>query len=125
MRIPKTTICLLSVAVAIFAFSSVSRSANAQRYFIPKTYKVQVEYWFFDTDHYYWSTVFETSDYEDAAFVYDLLVAAKDDGKLNQVVPHSYWRYFAVDVRLITVYNYRLRSQSSYAELPISASRMD
>jgi hypothetical protein len=67
---------------------------------------VQVEYWFFDTDAYYWSTYYESSDYDDALSMYLFLKEADELGILNSVAPNSYWRYIAVDVRMITEYNY-------------------
>jgi hypothetical protein len=107
MRFPKAALCLLAVTAAAFAFSASARTANAQTYSISlKTYKVQVEYWFFDTDAYYWSTYYESSDYDDALSMYLFLKEADELGILNSVAPNSYWRYIAVDVRMITEYNY-------------------
>lgn len=92
------------VALAlVFGVAGRSQAANT---FFTTTYKVQVQYWFFDTDYYYWSTKFETTNYNDAKFVYDLLKAADDAGQLNSVAPASYWRYIAVDVRMISEVNY-------------------
>ena len=95
------------------------KSAAAQRYNAIKiTYEVQVEYWFFDTDYYYWNTVFETSDRDEAEFVYHLLVMADNNGSLNQAAPHEYWRYFAVDVRMVTKYDWSgLRRQTFQSDL--------
>lgn len=107
MRSPRITTCLLAVVSAVAVFACAPGSAEAQKYAsIKKTYKVQVEYWFFDTDYYYWSTVFESDDQADAEFVFLLLQSAKDDGQLNAYAPNSYWRYFAVDVRLVVAYKY-------------------
>ena len=93
-------------AIAFCGTSFVAKSADAQ-YQLQKKYKVQVEYWFFDTDYYYWSTVYETTNQIDANFYYGLLNWAKQQGTLNSVVPNSYWRYIAVDVRLIEVYEWQ------------------
>ena len=92
-------------AMAAIGFTLISLSDNAQAQIsISPTYKVQVEYWFFDTDYYYWSTKMETQDYDAAVTYYNELMDAKEAGELNSVVPNSYWRYIAVDVRLIRVY---------------------
>lgn len=107
MRLPKIGSLIVGAAALLLTMSFTSRSAEAQSIsIVTKTYKVQVEYWFFDTDYYYWSTVFETDNLQDAQFVYDLLLMAKEDGQLNSAAPNSYWRYFAVDVRMITEYHY-------------------
>lgn len=106
MRFPKLLPCLLLAAAALAFQGTTAREASAQdAQLTPRTYKVQVEYWFFDTDYYYWSTYFESDNYNDAKLVYDLLMHAKQDGQLNEVAANSYWRYIAVDVRLITVYH--------------------
>jgi hypothetical protein len=116
MRFPRLAACLLAIAAASVVLSTSTRTASAQTYaYFPKTYKVQVEYWFFDTDYYYWSTVFQTSNQADAQFVYSLLLDAKEDGDLNAVAPSSYWRYIAVDVRLVWEYDFQVRAQPNYA----------
>lgn len=71
-----------------------------------KEYHVQVEYWFWDSDYYYWSTVYSTESAEAAQFVYAISQLAKDNGTLNQLWPSSNWKYIAMDVRLITVWKY-------------------
>ena len=94
-----------------------SKSASAQSSFsIPRTYKVQVQYWFFDTDYYYWSTKLETEDQAEAQFLYEVLLWAKENGQLNAVAPNSYWRYIAVDVRMVVEYDWDWLSPS-YSEL--------
>jgi hypothetical protein len=120
MRFPKTfTLLLLAASTCTLAASA--QPARAQSFaYIQKTYKVQVEYWFLDTDYYFWSTFYETTDLEDAQLVYDLLVIADQNGLLNQAAPNSYSRYFAVDVRMITEYQYPLWSKPfSYDLEPI------
>lgn len=97
-----------AVVFTLACFCSMeTRSAQAQSsYLITKTYKVQVKYWFFDTDYYYWSTVLDTNDRSEAELLYDILVWAKENNKLNEFAPNSYWRYIAVDVRLKVEYHY-------------------
>ena len=104
MRFPKT-VATLALLVAGFIVVGQAETAQAQTA-ITKTYKVQVEYWFFDTDYYYWSTVLETDSLGEAQFLYDVLLWAKENNSLNAAAPNSYWRYIAVDVRLITEYHY-------------------
>jgi hypothetical protein len=107
MRFSRAAGSIAAVAIAFGALSALPPSAEAQELsFLSKTYEVQVEYWFFDTDHYHWTTVFESDDLAEAQFVYGLLLVAKENGQLNEVVPNSYWRYIAVDVRMVTLYDY-------------------
>ena len=101
----RTAIFLLAAITISFAY--VSKTAEAQFFAFDITYEVQVEYWFFDTDYSYWNTIFETDDYGDAELLFELLEAARDDNRLNRVVPNSYGRYIAVDVRLVTIVTYR------------------
>ena len=102
---PLWTLCLGLFAITGLS-GVVSRSASAQTSSsIPTTYKVQVEYWFWDSDYYHWSTVLETNSQTDALFMYDVLAWAHDAGDLNQVAPHNFWKYIAVDVRLVSSFN--------------------
>ena len=118
MRFPKITVCLLALAAGGLGFVGAQRSAKADGFdYFQATYKVQVQYWFFDTDYYYWSTVLETDDYNTATFVYNLLASADADGQLNQVAPNSYWRYIAVDVRMTTEYRYPRYAQPWYSDI--------
>lgn len=96
---------LLATVFALFSLSPGSATAQ-ESVSITRTYKVQVQYWFFDTDYYYWSTKLETTNQSDAQFLYGLLVWAKENGQLNAVVPNSYWRYIAVDVRMRVEYDW-------------------
>ena len=95
----------LLALVAVVAIGAVVTTPNqadaAPNYKLQCTYEVQVQYWFFDTTGYYWSTVYSSENEQDAQFVYYLLSVAKQNGDLNKVVPNSYWRYIAVDVRLV------------------------
>lgn len=81
-------------------------AATAQSFAsIPATYQVQVKYWYWDSDYEYWSTVLETDSRTEAQLVYDLLLWAHEQGDLNAFAPHLYWRFIAVDVRLVTKYH--------------------
>ena len=107
MRLPKTATYLLTVVAVSFAFSAMPRTSQAQDFAsFRATYKVQVEYWYFDSNYYYWSTVLETDNRVEAEFAYELLLAAEEDNELNKVAPNFNWRYIAVDVRLMTEYSY-------------------
>ena len=94
----------LCLAVALITQAAAPDQASAELTYTARTYEVQVQYWFFDTDYYYWSTVFESANRSDAEFVYALLANAKENGDLNHVAAHDYWRYFAVNVRLVVRY---------------------
>lgn len=110
MRFPKAAALLLFATGVFLSVSTAPCSAQAGDLTLLKaTHKVEVQYWFWDSEHYYWSTVFESSDLDDAQFVYGLLFAAKQNGQLNQVAPNSYWKYFAVDVRLTTKYHHPIQ----------------
>lgn len=76
-------------------------------------YELQVEYWFFDTDHYYWKTVFSTTDGPYANWVYARALLLKEEGLLNKAFPSGYWRYIAVDVRLVERRTYINPGESS------------
>ena len=105
----KKTLCLTALSfVALVTITGFdSRSADAQSSItVSRTYKVQVEYWFFDTDYYYWSTKLETNSQAEAQFLRDVLQLAKENGQLNAVAPNSYWRYIAVDVRMVVKYDW-------------------
>ena len=120
MRFPKIAALLLASAAATLLCSATTQEASAQTSsLLQKTYKVQVEYWFFDTDYYYWSTVFETNDLQDALLMYELLLIAKENHQLNEVAASSYGRYIAVDVRMITEYRYRDLYKPWYADLDL------
>lgn len=122
MRLATAVPCFLAAAAL---FLSRPASADAQDYFnvVQTTYEVQVEYWFFDTDYYYWRTVFESSDLEEAQFVYQLLLLAKQNHQLNQAAPNEYWRYIAVDVRLVPKYHYP-RYQLSSSSLKLTGAAL-
>jgi hypothetical protein len=101
MRLPKNAAYLLAIIAVSLAFSALPRSSHAQEFAtIPTTYKVQVEYWYFDSDYSYWSTVLETNNQAEAELMYELLLTTQEDGQLNALVPNFNWRYIAVDVRL-------------------------
>ncbi|QDU40335.1 hypothetical protein Mal4_46910 [Maioricimonas rarisocia] len=93
---------MIMLAVPLCSLLLTSRPADAAPNFLQCTYKVQVEYWFWDSNYSYWSTVLETTDQDEAQLMYDLLLYAKQNGNLNAVVPNLNWKYIAVDVRLKT-----------------------
>ena len=98
--------CAAVVAVSMITLSESASAQSFQAAFAPQklfqsTYKIQVEYWFFDTDAYHWSTVFETTDYDDAQMVHKLLQFADDHGSLIQFVPSDNPRYIPVNVRML------------------------
>lgn len=101
----------LVFGLVLVCASTVARQASASNDGLERLYKVQVEYWFFDTDHYHWSTYYETTNAGTANFVYAWLLSAKDRGDLPIVAPNAYWRYIPVDVRLISTY--RLKPQTT------------
>ena len=124
MSFPKAATLLLAFLAASIAFSTAPQKAAARDLFT-KTYQVQVEYWFFDTDYYFWSTVFESSNLNEAMLMYELLLVAQENGQLNEVVGASYGRYIAVDVRMITVYHLPEFQQPAYADLqPINGAKL-
>lgn len=95
---------MILLAVPLCSLLMTSRPAAAASLY-RTVYKVEVEYWFFDTDYSYWSTILETTDQQEAQLMYELLEYAHENGDLNSVVPNSYGRYIAVDVRLRTEYD--------------------
>ena len=108
MTLARTLYCALAVSAVSFFGSSTTANAQVDYFPITKTYKVEVQYWFFDTDYYYWSTKLETENRAEAEFLYELLLWAKENGQLNAAAPNSYWRYIAVDVRMVTVYDWNM-----------------
>ncbi|MEW4528684.1 MAG: hypothetical protein ACF8PG_12415 [Maioricimonas sp. JB045] len=95
---------MILLAVPLCSLLMTSRPADAANLY-RTVYKVEVEYWFFDTDYSYWSTILETTDRQEAQLMYELLEYAHENGDLNSVVPNSYGRYIAIDVRLRTEYD--------------------
>lgn len=67
-------------------------------------YKVQVEYWYWDSESYHWEDFYVSTNYDAANFVFLVLDLARKMGTLNQAAPHVNWKFFAVDVRMIVVY---------------------
>ena len=92
----------LAVLAAFTAAGGNSSQANAAPFgrFVC-TYEVQVKYWFFDTDYYHWSTYYSSKKKSAANFVFVVLKGAKNNGTLNAAAPNAYWRYIAVDVRMV------------------------
>lgn len=97
--------------LVLVCVSTATKQSSAANHGLEKLYKVQVEYWFFDTTHYHWSTYYETTDPATAIFVYNWLASAKDRGDLPIVAPNAYWRYIPVDVRF--TWTYRLKPQTT------------
>ncbi|MCA9177780.1 MAG: hypothetical protein KDB14_25110 [Planctomycetales bacterium] len=104
-------------AIVVSAAGLLAAPASAEAQSIGPRYVVEVEYWFFDTDYYYWSTKLDTTNYNDAVQLYEILQAADEAGVLNQVVPNSYWRYIAVDVRMRTVWPSLMIQPVTYSPL--------
>lgn len=90
----------LAVLALAVGFAVPHRAEAASNYQLQCTYEVQVEYWYWDSDYYYWKTVYSSNSQAEAQFVYDLLLFAKQEGKLNSFVPHDNWKFFPLDVRL-------------------------
>ena len=126
MRFAKTAAVLCVVAASFLAVSATPREANAQTSSLyVTTYKVQVEYWFFDTDYSFWYTVFESNNLQEAQLFYELLLIAKENHQLNEVVPASYGRYIAIDVRMITEHRRRELLYPRYADLqPVNSATL-
>ncbi len=120
---------LIAVAAVLAAALTVSTSQEVEAAEVSQncTYEIQVEYWFFDTDYSYWKTMYSTTDQDDAQLMYDLLLIAKQNHQLNSVVPNEYWRYVAVDVRLVKKCRLSLSANNSLLRakprLPASAVR--
>lgn len=110
-----STIMLGLILTAMVSFAPTASASNEG---VERLYKIQVEYWFFDSDFYKWETFFETTDADTAIAVLLLMIDIKDDGNLQHVAPNAYWRYIPVDVRLLTTY--RLKPQATVSK---SASR--
>lgn len=106
-KVIRTILCGMVLVCA----TTSARQASASNDGLELVYKVQVEYWFFDTTHYHWSTYHETTNVGIANFVYAWLDSAKERGDLPIVAPNAYWRYIPVDVRMITTY--RLKPQTT------------
>lgn len=96
----KTIAAAVVFAIAIFCQPS---SAQAEIHF-QKVYKVQVEYWFWDSDYSYWGDHFVTTDANAANWVYWSLLIAKANGNLNGAAPNVNWKYIAIDVRKVVTY---------------------
>lgn len=89
------------LAIVAFLATSVGNSTEAQEVTLPVIYKVEIQYWYFDTPHYSWRTEMETRNETEARFFYVLALLAKQDGKLHEYFPDEInGRYIPVDVRL-------------------------
>lgn len=98
----KNTLRTIALGLILTAMASLAPKASASNEGLETLYKVQVKYWFFDTDYYKWETFFETTDPSEAISVYLLMQSVKDDGNLQLVAPNAYWRFIPVDVQLIS-----------------------
>ena len=103
------------LAVAIFGlaallstgiFESKTEAAPPQGKWV-KEYHVQVEYLLWDYDTYYWETVYKSENYDAANFVYQFSLLAKQNGDLNQMWKHAFWKMIAVDVRLVWEWKFK------------------
>ncbi len=99
-RLRRSLLILLALAPLAALTASPAQAASPWE----KVYKVQVEYWFFDTDYYYWDDFYESTNQQAAQFIYALLMVAKNNGNLSDVASVGYWRYIPVDVRIIVTY---------------------
>ena len=77
----------LFTAIAFCGTSYCAKSADAQHW--RPVDKVQVQYCFYDYGHYYWSTVLETYDHNEAFWACCFLLVDKVEGTLNEKVPHA------------------------------------
>lgn len=95
---------LLKTAVPVLlAFTAFSNTSEAQLSvpLFKTTYQVQVKKEMWRNGNFYWSTEFESSDYEDAELMYELLLFALEAGEINQLLGSGF-DWIIVDVRLVT-----------------------
>lgn len=94
-------------ATAITCLSTLDhQSAKADNdFFYLPVYKVQIQYHYFDSNYYHWTTVKTTSDYFEAVGIIFWLDVQRERGRFqqaaNQLYPDQYWRYIPVDYRLV------------------------
>lgn len=99
-RIKQLSVGALAGLVVLCTFAQPSK-AEATSY--EKVYRVEVEYWYWPPDIYYWSTFLETTNEFDAEFALLALELARDHGYLDSVVPSNNL-HIPVDVRLTVTY---------------------
>lgn len=100
---------LLSLAAALslaVVAADANRAEAAPRATLAATWEVQVRYWYFDTEHYHWSTHLRTGNEAAARLTYQRLLRHKQAGRLNRIAPSTNPRYIAVDVRLVRKLRY-------------------
>lgn len=89
------------IVLGAVAFAMMFRTDTAQAELRTQTvYKVQVQYWFWDSNYTYWSDYYETTNSNNATWMYLALLIARENGNLNNVAPNVNWKYIAIDVRL-------------------------
>ena len=72
-------------------------------------YSVQVEWSFWRSGGTYWSTEFESTDYQDALLVLTLFEWARDNGALSDVLDvESGATWIPIDVRMRTRYEWNI-----------------
>ena len=107
MMIHKKFLFVAMFAAAITCLSTLDhKSAKAgDDFFYLPVYKVQIQYHFFDSNYYHWTTVKTTSDYLDAVGTIFWLGVQRERGRFleaaDQLNPNVYWRYIPVDCRLV------------------------
>ncbi len=99
------SIVLLAVAVVTLSATFLSgRDAAASSTYYVRSYRVEVEWSLWKSGYSQWRTEFESSDYQEARLVYDLLVSARDNDELFDVLCDELESWVPVDVRMRTVY---------------------
>lgn len=102
------------LALVLLAAASPARAESGSIVTWEKVYKVQVEYWFWDSDSYHWEDFYTSTNPSAANFVFAILELAKEDGTLNQAAPSVNWKYFAVDVRLVVAWQAKIEPRFLY-----------
>lgn len=108
-RLRPLALSALTLALVLLAGASNARAESGSIVTWEKVYKVQVEYWFWDSDSYHWEDFYISTNQSAANFVYAVLELAKDNGTLNQAAPNVNWKYFAVDVRLVVAWQAKIQ----------------
>jgi hypothetical protein len=94
---------LLSVIVlqssATDARAGTWRLSDYGSAFATTQYVIEVEWWGFDRDHYYWQQVQSLDSYEDALYSLMFHEWALENGRLGGLYDHHPY-YFPVDVRM-------------------------
>lgn len=104
---------ILIPALLVFAAVPAVSEAQVSIPFVKTTYSVQVKYEFWRNGNFYWSTVFQTEDEDDAELMYDLLLAAFDAGQICEVLDCGF-DWIPRDVRLVVKHEYPEIVRSPY-----------